>query len=244
MNNAKKILLIFVTLIILLIVWGICSIIMSFMKINKIIIDGEVKYTESQITEVCEIEVGMRVNDIDTDDIEKRLIEGLTYISKVKVKCSFFGNIKIYITEDVAKYYTQISEGYFCLSSDFRLLEMSTDKQKFSDLMYIELPAVKSAIVGNMVSYYDETSGELVRLFVSDLNNSILNNKIISVDASEKYNLSVSCIDYDVIFGAYKDIETKLGYVELMEKDSVVKEREGVIFDVSNTESATIKFKK
>lgn len=241
---SKKVLLVFIAFLLLLIVWGLCSIFVSFMKINKIVVEGENKYTESEVIQSGQIEVGMKMNNIDPDVVEKRLMEELTYISSVKVKRGFMGKLNIKITEDIAKYYTQISEDYFCLSTDFRLLETSKDKYDFSDLIYIEFPEIRNAIVGSKISYYDEDFEELIVSFTFDLDNSVLNGKIIAVDVSEKYNLNVLCKDYDVIFGAYKNMDTKLGYVELMEQDDVVKNRAGVVFDVSDPYNAIIKFKK
>jgi len=241
---SKKVLLVFFAVVILLIVWGLCSILMSFMRINKIVVDGENKYTESEVIEAGKIEIGMKMNDIDPDVVEKRLMEDLTYISSVKVKRGIWGKINIKIIEDKAKYYTRLSEDYFCLSFDFRLLEMSKDIQVFSNLIYIELPSVKKAIVGDKISYYDADYEELIRAFTFDLDNSFLNGKILAVDVSKKYSLNVLCKDYDILFGAYKDMDTKFGYVELMEKDDVVQNREGVVFDVSDPYNATIKFKK
>ena len=87
-------------------------------------------------------------------------------------------------------------------------------------------------------------AGPAGAVFAKEIAQSHPELKIILIDASEKYNLSIACFDYDVIFGAYKDMSKKFGYIELMEKDAVVKEREGVVLDVSNPEDATIKFKK
>ena len=241
---SKKILLVLITALVLLIVWGICSLFMSFMKVSKIVIDGEMKYSESDIIEAGMVEVGMKIRKIDTNELEKKLKMALPYISDAKVKVGAFGKLKIQIIEDEAEYYTLISKNYFALNNDFRILESSNDKYKFSHLVYIDLPAVKSAIAGEIISFYSEDEEFFVRGFVSDLNDSFLSEKIILIDASEKYNLSIACFDYDVIFGAYKDMSKKFGYIELMEKDAVVKEREGVVLDVSNPEDATIKFKK
>lgn len=240
---SKKILLVLMTALVLLIVWGICSVFMSFIKVNKIVIDGETKYSESDIIEACALEVGMQIRKIDPDELEEKLKRDLPYISSAKVKVGVFGKLKIQIIEDEAEYYTQISKNYYALNNNFRILESSGDKDKFSHLVYIDLPAVKSAITGEMISFYSEDAEIFVRGFVSDLNESFLKEKIILIDVSEKYNLSITCLDYDVFFGSYKDMSKKLGYVELMEKDAVVKDRKGVILDVSDPEDAMIKFK-
>lgn len=240
---SKKILLVLITALILMIMWGIFSVFMSFFKVSKIVIDGEMKYLESEIIEAGSVEVGMNVRKIDADKLEEKLKRELPYISDAKVKVGAFGKLKIHIIEDEAKYYTQISKNFFALNNDFRILESSEDKNLFSHLIYINLPIIKSAITGERVLFYSEDTELFVRGFASDLNESFLGDKMISIDASDKYNLSIVCYDYDVIFGSYKDMSKKFGYVELMEKDTVVKEREGVILDVSNPEAATIKFK-
>ena len=68
---SKKILLVLITALILMSMWGIFSVFMSFFKVSKIVIDGEMKYLESEIIEAGSVEVGMNVRKMDADKLEE-----------------------------------------------------------------------------------------------------------------------------------------------------------------------------
>lgn len=242
-KESKRILAIITASLLMLIIWGICALAGSLMKVRKIEVIGESPYNKDEIIAVAAIKNGDKVNRIDKDSVEKSILQKLSYISEVRVKSGFFGKIKISVISDKAAYYTLISGEYFAMSDDFRLLgkESNTSGYESGKLIYISLPKIKSAILGDYLSYYDAESIFLPQL-LKDIDQSGMLDSVSAIEAQSKYEIEITYEKFTIVIGAYKDIAAKLTLASQMAKDDILSTAESAILDVSDPANATIRF--
>ena len=240
---SRRILTALAALLLLLLIWGISTLAVSLIRVRSVELTGSHPYSDREILSRAGIEAGIRVNKIDRSGVERDLLREFTYLSGVKVKTGLFGRVRIFVEADTAAYYTEIAGEYFALSQDFRLLEINEAPVfESAGLIFVSLPKIKTAILGEHVAYYDATSGFVPEL-MEELENSELFSGISRVDASDRYDISLKYDRFQIKIGAYRDIGLKLKIASQMTKDEVLRGDVDAILDVSDTANATIRFK-
>ena len=238
-RGSKYILAVIAAVLFLLIVWCVCLVAGAFSKIKQIVVEGDSPYTESRIIAVSGIQEGSRSKSIDFDESMSDILNNLTYISEVKIKKKLGGKVIIKVTSDQASYITNISNDYFVISEDFRILGFAGDVNVETEPRFISLPMVKQAIMGFDIEFYEDTS--YVSEFIDIINNSSIAAFVTSIDVSDKYNVSVMYNDQHVVrFGEIKDMDTKLRKLNMILNSDVINGLEKSIIDVSNASDPKI----
>ncbi len=243
-KESRQILAIAAAALVMLIIWGICALAGSLLKVKKIEVLGSSPYSYSEVVAVSGISVGDRANKIDRGEAERQIMRKLSYISKVKIRSGLFGRVKITLSSDKAAYYALIAGEYYSLSEEFRLLEKNDSKiaYKSGGLIYISLPKIKRAILGEKLLFYDEKS-DYVELFMEDLKDSEILPDVRAVKLENRYEIEITYKKFTVKIGAYKDLKTKLNLARNMSEDQVLISVESAILDVSDPANATIRLK-
>ena len=242
-RSSRYILAVLVTILFLLIIWGICLAIGSFVEVKQIIVEGKSPYSESQIIAVSGIEVGVKKKSIDIKETESDILKKLHYISDVKIKKKIGGVILIAVTSDQVSYVTDIANDYFVMSDSFRILGLAGDISFDEEPVFINLPRVKQAMIGSSVVFYEDL--EYIDQFLDIINDSLLENHITSVDVSDRYNISIIYDDcYEIRFGELKNIDVKLRKLDLILTGDILDGVEKAIIDVSDTSNTIVKPRK
>ncbi|MBQ9080512.1 MAG: FtsQ-type POTRA domain-containing protein [Clostridia bacterium] len=236
---SRYILAVVAALLLLLVIWGICTVVGAFATVGKIVVKGESPYAEDRIIAVSGIETGMRKNKINAEVAETEILNNLPCISEVNIRKKLGGVIEIRITSENVRYLTSIADDYYVVSDSFRLLGLSGTVAANDSIVMISLPFVKRAIVGQRIEYYEDT--EYIGEFVSVLEDSELDGGIDSIDVSDKYKLEVLYDGkYTIRIGELKNMDEKLRMIYLMLEDEVLSEGIAAIFDVSDISKPTI----
>ena len=241
-QKASRRILAAIAALLLFIVWGISALAGLLVKVRSVEVTGDSPYSEQEIISYTGISASTRVNKIDKAGLERKLSRKFTYLSEVKIKTGIFGRVRIMVKADTAAYYTEIAGEYYALSSDFRLLEKGgASVFKSTGLIFISLPKIKSAILGEHVEYYDQESGFVAEL-LEELKNSELFPGISEINAADRYAINMKYDRFLIKIGSYKDIGLKLRIASQMAKDDVLKGDINAILDVSDPANATIRF--
>ncbi len=243
-KESRQILAIIAAALLMLIIWGICALAGSLLKVRKIEVLGSSPYSNSEVVAVSGIGLGDRVNKIDKAGVERQILRRLSYLSKVKIRSGLFGRVKIALSSDTAAYYTLIAGEYYALSDEFRLLEKNDSKLAYESigLIYISLPKINRAILGDKLLFYDENP-DYVELFMGELKELDFLSDVGAVTLENRYEIEITYKKFTVIIGAYKDLETKLNLCRNMSEDKVLISAEAAILDVSDPANATIRLK-
>lgn len=240
-KGSRTILALLAAVILLLLVWAICTVAGALTTVKSIAVEGESPYTQAAVAAVAGIEPGMKQSRLDKQSCEAKILKKLPYISKVSVRFGIGGKVRIKITADKARYITYISGDCYVMSSDFRMLEMLTSDPLQEGVVYISLPKAKRAMLGSVTEYYSDSS--FVGQLMHTLDESFLAGRIKSVDASDKYDIEFKFDDrYTVMLGELRNIEGKLKMIAGMLENKALETPGNVVLDVSDLENATVRF--
>ncbi len=238
-RGSKYILAILAAILFLLVVWCICLVAGAFSEIKQVVVEGEAPYPDSRIIAVSGIQEGSKNRTVDFDEARLDILDKLTYISDVKIKRKVGGKVIIKVTSDSASYITNISNDYFVISDDFRILGFAGDVTLETEPQFIKFPTVKKAMIGSDVVFYEDTS--YVSEFINIINNSSIFAAVTSIDVSDKYSVSVVYNDQHIVrFGEIKDMDTKLRKLDRVLNSDVMSGLEKSIIDISNASDPSI----
>ncbi len=243
-KESKRILAIISAALLMLVIWGICVLAGSFMKVKKIEVLGSSPYTADEIVSVSGIRCGDNVSKIKKSICEKAILQKLSYISEVKIRSGLFGKITISVRSDKAAYYTLIAGEYYAMSDRFRILGKESNSAAYQSgkLIFISLPKIKTALLGDYLAYYDAES-EFVQQLIKDIYDSGMFGEVSSIKAESRYDIEITYSKFTIIIGTYKDVASKLRLASQMSNDKVLETAESAILDVSDPAKATIRFK-
>lgn len=212
------ILLSLVTLLVgVLCVWGMFSV----QHVRRIIVKGESHYTDEEIVAASLVEYGELLYSLNTEEIEKNILENAPYVKDVKVKRRFFSRVVIKLKADSAKYYIKISDeakDLYILSEDLRVIDYRASEERISseELVYLELPHIRRCNMCQYVEYGEETKNAYVKEMLEYFNNSSYASAITDIGLSSRFD-DVYIVLYGkckIIFGGTNDIEKKLDLVK------------------------------
>lgn len=139
----------------LVIVVSVCLII--FCKIEVINVSDCEHYESEQILSVLPIETQKNLFLIDKETAEKKLCENLPYIYSVDIKRKLPSTVEVNITEVKKLYYIQSGEGMYTYFDDnFKVIEINATEPP-ENAIEIRKLATKDVILGQSLSFTDET---------------------------------------------------------------------------------------
>ena len=117
---------------------------LSAAKIKSIEVTGNQYYSEEEIRSLAGLEVGEGRYSFSPDDVEKRLLEGLPYLSEVTVKVGG-GKVEISLQEHDARWALVAKDGSFALLNDeLSVLQICSAEElpQGACLLYAELAPI------------------------------------------------------------------------------------------------------
>lgn len=220
-----------------ILVLTITMLILPMIKINKIVVEGNLYYDDATVAEMAGIAVGDELFGWNMQKACDAIMAAYPYASDIYVSIQF-STVKIEIVEKPNVMYTAHQNQYFSFDRSLRVLEISTDgEEAFSPFLYVKLPTVSVAQEGYPIQFANvETDISYLTQLLDLLAEQELLGSVTYVDASERFSLSfVLSNSTRVEIGALKDMNLKLTLlVEELRKNPLDHNIYAVI-DVSNT---------
>lgn len=233
--------------IFLVVVMGVLLLLMTlnfakkFVGIKDFEIVGETTYEPSELASASGIGLGDKLFRIDTDELEAKLLRECPYLKTVEIKRTLFGKVKFFVECYEPIWYVEISGDCYVLDTDLRVLEETVEQERLyqSDLIYLTLPHLKSAIVGDIL-VFGSGEGEIeeTKKIMEIILNSDASEMICTADIDNRYDVH---FEFDKIViskneegkiyneiedvftvnvGGYSKLATKLEYVvKAMQKE-------------------------
>ncbi|MCR5263471.1 MAG: FtsQ-type POTRA domain-containing protein [Clostridiales bacterium] len=186
-------------------------------RVKSVNVSGSAKYQNSAVTEACEARyTGMSMFRISYSDMVSQLQLNYPYLKTVDIKKVWPSSLEITVTDDSGAYYTEISDQYFVLSHELRVLER-VDEESMLDyrgLCHVTLPPVKYAVTGSYVRFMRESDFDNVYSVCRTLYQSKMSMLISSINMNDKFDMFfIYNNQYRIEFGKNEDLETKLELV-------------------------------
>ena len=218
LNINKLIAIAIVMLAAVLTVVCIFKVVSGFMRVSEFEITGASSYEREEIITASGIKMRDKLYSIDKKEVEKRIMRECPYISSVKVKRSFPNKVKIEVESFAAAWYIEIEGDFYALDSELRVLEETSNGQKFIDgkITELTLPNIKSAVVGSELTFgNDDAEREFAYEFMTMVNRMSFKSRLSLVDIDNRFDINIG-IDgvIDVYMGNSVGAEEKLKAIE------------------------------
>ncbi len=190
-----------------------------FLKIEKIEVKGNERYTKEQILDVSGIEVGQNLYAINKKTARSYITTEYPYINEVVIRRNLPSTLVFKISEEAPKYYTEICGEYFVLSETLRILERTYENPctEENPLILLLMNDVKSVVVGEEIEFDKELTFEYINNFIQSINAHEAADSITEIDLSRKYNIYVNYQNrFRIYLGDSTETEMKLKFAKLM----------------------------
>ncbi len=218
-RTTKIIFAVLVLLLIVLLVWGIVSLVLLAFPVDSIRIEGESPYSEGEILAACKLERGDRLYYLSAAKKERALLKAFPYIKNVDIK-SYFPNKVVISIECYDRVYVARSEGgYVYMNESFTVLQSVGEYSNDGGIL-LSISQKVGAKDGETAEFSEKE--ELERVY-SALKSSGLEKKTTHAFMKDKYNIAVvlenSCI---IELGNSQNLEKKLSlFSEIYESESM-----------------------
>ena len=188
--------------------------------IKEIRVEGSVYYSEAELLEVTGLKLGDGLPIFRTSEAEASVVNSLSYLKSCEIDFELPNVLIFRLSDETPTVYTKIDGEYYILTSSMRVLERTENADKQSGLLYVELPRVSKAMVGEEI-VLEGTSTEYITEFFRLIEGSDLKDRLGIVYFDKKFDI-VASIDgkYRVLFGSPSEMSLKIASVAKMIEDN------------------------
>lgn len=211
-----------------------------FFKVKTIVVEGAEKYNADSIIIKSGITAGENLYAYKESQIEEKLILNFPYISNVRLKRRWPDKIILEVSEDKAKYKSEIYGETLILSESLRILENTDINIESVELCRLYLPDIDRALVGNKPVF--TANSEYITQALSAIGESKLSESISHINLENKYAVSFLIGNiYKIKCGDTSEIELKLTMTEKILESGKIPDSQKAEIDVSNPSECTAK---
>ena len=240
-QKAKILIACLVIALVLLLLYPLGRFAMSQLVISDVVINGNANYSADELLAASGFSLGDRLPIFLVDKAEEKMLSEMPYIKSCNITVKLPNVVSIEVQEDQAVVFTELFGEFYALSRDMKVLERTESPEKFATLLYIELPFVKRAVVGEKLGFEDGESGKYIVNFLELISESELSDRIGKIYFDKKFDI-VASIDgkFRVLFGSPADMKMKIAATAKMIEENSDKCGESSIIDVRVVDIAGI----
>ena len=219
----------------------------SILNVSEFATANEGRYSPQELAEAAGIELGKKIWSVDVKEAERKILETYTEIGSVKVRRELPDRIVFEPVYASAKYYISLYGEYYTLSDGLRVLERVESKSYCTGLrlVLLELPEIRRAVTGEVLSFADEGAVEYVGRMLSAVSGSDLYGMIDKLSIKSKFEsfaLKTDC--FKVTFGEVKDENLKMKMALRVMEDGGYHTQTGVFVDATDATEVTVAVRK
>ncbi len=240
-QKAKILIACLVIALVLLLLYPLVRFAMSRLVIGEVKIEGNAIYSTDELLIAGGLGLGDRLPMFSADSAEEKILSGMPYIRSCNISVKLPNVLIIEIEEESAVVCTELFGEYYALSRDMKVLERADAPESFGDLLYIELPFAKRAVVGEKLVFEDGENGNYIVNFLELLSESELDGRVGKVYFDRKFDI-VASVDgkFRVLFGSPSDMKMKIAAVAKMIEENAENCNTSAIIDVRVVDIAGI----
>ncbi len=220
----------------------------AMLKLHTVTVEWPADVSKTVTDESVVLSSGLRAGDrlyaIDGDALEAKILRAHPYLASVRIEYRLPDTLAIICTPREAAYYIAVGGEWFAVSTDLAVLEESADEEGFSarGLVPIILPEVRSAVVGQRLSFVEPIDPSYITALLSDHYASPLwaSTDLLRVESRFDVRMIVRG-SYALTLGDSRDISLKLELGEKILEDELFGANSGAFIDLSDpTEGSVI----
>ena len=220
---------------ILLVAAALAAACVVFFRVNRVLVEGNARYTEVEVIEVSQIQTGDNLIALPKGQIANRILVGLPYVQSVSIDRLFPDGVLLTVREHLAAAAVSDGQNWWYLSSRGKLLEQNGEPGplRITGLTAMEPAAGEKLAVGE---------GEEARLsYVLELVEVLETRGLLAdcsaLDCSVTGRLSLSYRNFTVKMPTTGDFDYMLHSLEAaLEQDGRVGPDDSVSFDFTVSE--------
>ena len=205
--------IVYIVILLVLLAVGAYFLATRYFVIREIKVSPSEYYTEQEIIETSDLEIGKSIFTCNTSSIEENICLYHPYISKAEVKRKYPTTIEIIVEEqDGAMYVPLLNDGY-ALNPEMKVLGRIKDSD---NKIEVRTNGVKRCMVGEQVTFRHDRDRLLAEELYSALNASGLSDKTVYIDVSDRFDIT---LNYDNRFDVYIGDEDGIAHkIKILEK--------------------------
>ncbi len=240
-EKAKVLMICLGIALVLLLLWPMARFAASHLIVEDVRIEGFTSYSGAEILDAAGLNLGDKLPIFKAKSMESSICATLPYLKNCEVSFELPGTVIIALADESPAFCAEIFGEYYAISADLRILERADVRNNFGNLIYIDLPQVSRAVVGEKIEFSNGDDCDHITEFFTLLAQSPLNGRIDRVYFDKKFDI-VACVDseFRVMFGSPSDMKLKLGAVAKIIEENAEKCETGGIVDVRVVEISGI----
>lgn len=242
-NRKRRRWLFYGILFLLLAVIFILLFVFVFLKATVIEVNGNTRYTDTEILTAAGISKGDNLLPLATGDNSSYVERKLSYIEECEIDIILPNKAIITVHEAEPYMYMTVGDDCYLLSRGLKVLErVGSDDLRLDGLIRVYTGAVSSCIVGTVCTFDDEREGDTIIEICDSIQQNGIYDYIKSIDVGNRFAIY---LDYDERFEVYLGradyVDIKIGFlVELVKQ---FESHEKGTIDLSNHKEAAVNIK-
>ncbi len=222
----------YICIILVIVVIGVSLSLTVLFKTENITVEGNKYYDNNTIIELVGVTKGDNIFVASMFGNEDAVSDKLPYVKEANIKFKIPDTVIIDITHETPYYAVKVTDGYYVVNEEGRILEKTETRPK--KLMLIKVKSIKTAEIGKKMEFSDEKISQAL----NSISETILNygyTDITEIDVRKLSNLSIT---YDnrikVKIGMPQDIDYKLRTAFTIINEKLDPNNSGIIKGVLN----------
>ncbi len=168
---------------------GIILALTLFFNINKIVVSGDKVYSEKEVVDASEINMGDNLIFLSKEEINNEITKELPYVGAVKIKRRLPSTLEIVITKTEA-YMATAQDGYYILlDKNGKVLEKDLEIID-ENIILVNLGEINSVEIGETISLKEEKTFKKLSDVLTECENVGI-REITSINISDIYNIKL-----------------------------------------------------
>lgn len=235
-EKARLFLICFGIALVLLLIIPAVKIATAYLVIEEIRVEGSSLYSESELLGASGLRKGDALPLMSASNAETLILTNLPYVQSCEISFELPNVLIIHMIDEAPALYSKIEDDYYIFTSSLRILERTSEEGVPDGLLYVELPRVSKAIVGEEIILEEVGIGYITE-FIRLINDSPLRGRLDVVYLEEKFDIVASVDDkFRVMFGSPSDMALKIDTVALIIDENKDKCNGAGIIDVRLTD--------
>lgn len=210
--------------------------------ISNISAEGNETYSSENIVAASGVGEGDHLYSFRSSVVGSIIKHRCPQIVDVDVTRRAPSTITFNVTEEKCMYYADFYGEYRAVSESLRVLfSLSAEEAENSELIYLKLPAVQSAVAGERAEFATLKNDSYIYDVVSAVADSELSERVGMIDLRSKYDIKLACDGkYLLTLGEAESVDTKLRIARSVLDDDMFKNDDKARIDLSDLSKTSV----
>lgn len=207
-------------------------------RLKNVNVSGMTVYSPDEISDWVNENASSNVLFMGTSELADKLRAVFPELKNISVEKALPNTINVTAEDDVPAYYITLDKEHYILSDELKVMARTNDESLTTGLLFLDTEGIKKAVTGEKIQFHYDYQYGYIKELLYDITTHDMASGVISVDADNKFDISVNYDDrFTIKIGAGENVKTKLtlaqAYIESLP------EGEKGIIDSTSTEKGS-----